>query len=167
MGRAEMMQITKERSYSFEGYFDAKEMYQVMKGYLEDHKHYDVSEKDLDEQQHNGKRKIIAKFEAEQMFNDYYKIVLKYSITLTGKELEVELDGVKRRLTEGKAELHINGFIKPDFMNKREKGPLSEFFGKLYDKFFGRNEFNDCIFRAIGDINALLNTFKQQVNSKL
>lgn len=167
MGRVNKIAVISERKYKFEGYFDAKEVYKALKDYLEESRHYDYSERDLDEKNDGKTVKIITKAEAEQQFNDYYMTIIMYVLELNGKVVEIEVGGKKKMLTEGKATLTLNSYIKPDYLGKRHDGPLGQFLGRLWDEFFGKDELSDCMLQTVKDINGLIAVFKQQVNSKL
>ena len=69
--------VTSERKYTFNGIFNIKETYEHLREYLENSKHYEITEKDYEEKLDEGKKKIVSKNEAEVEFNDYYKIILK------------------------------------------------------------------------------------------
>lgn len=165
----EKIPVTNEKVYKFEGLYDLKETYKHIIEFLENSKHYDVTEKDFEEQNDGGKRKIISKSEAEVEYNDYYKIVLKYELAMEGVDVDVKINDKKTiKLTKGSAKLTVNAYIEPDHHNKKDKlTALGSFLDKLYDKFFGKEELHKCIVYAATDVSELIGRFKQQMNSAL
>lgn len=165
----EKIHVTNEKVYKFEGLFDIKGTYKHLVEFLENSKHYDVSEKDYEEQNEDGKRKIVSKSEAEIEYNDYYKIIIKYELTIQGVEVDVKINDKKTiKLTKGSAKLSVNSYIEPDWQGKKEKmSELGAFFDKIYTKLFGRDELNKCIEYAATDVGELIAKFKQQMNSTL
>ena len=81
MGQADVIPIVGEKKVAYKGIFDMVEVYNYMKQFIENSLHYDLSEKDY-EIAGGSKKSLLAKFEAEQEFNDYYKIkiIFKYFI---------------------------------------------------------------------------------------
>lgn len=165
----EKIPIISEKVYKYEGLYDIKETYKHLVEFLENSKHYDVSEKDFEEANDSGKRKIKSKSEAELKFNDYYKIILKYELTMEGVDIDVKVNDKKTiKLTKGTAKLSVNCYIEPDWDNKKKKlTALGEFLDKVYTKLFNRDELDKCINYAATDVGQLIAKFKQQMNSAL
>lgn len=165
---AEKIPITKERKYSFEGLFDIKHTYNSLKSFVEDSRHYDLTEREYEETSKDNEKKLLWKFEAEQEYNDYYKIIIKIEVSMQGKNTDVEVNGKMKMLSKGKAEMKLNSYIFPDFQHKKHEGSFAEFLDKLYEKFFGgKEELHECIGSAVGDINELIARFKQNMNSTI
>jgi len=162
------IQVISEKKYTFDGIFDVKETYNYLKEFLEESRHYEVSEKDYEEKNDNGSRKIVSKNEAEAEYNDYYKIILKYELIMQGKDVEVKINEKKTlKLTKGSAKLTINCYIEPDFDGIKPQTPFANFLDKVYSKFFRGSELDKCKESAANDVGELLSRFKQQMNSIL
>ena len=160
--------VTSEKKYTFNGIFNIKETYEHLKEYLENSRHYEISEKDYEEKLDEGKKKIVSKNEAEVEFNDYYKKILKYELSMEGKDVEVKINEKKTlKLTKGKATIIINCYIEPDFDSKRPQYVLEKFLDRVYTYFFRKNELEKCIISASSDIGGLLARFKEEMNSVL
>ncbi len=158
--------LISEKQYVYEGYFDIKSLYKFVKTYLEDSKHYDVSEKELEEKNDGATKELLSTILAEQEYTDYFKIVLKFKMILGGKEKLIEdSEGHSKKLVKGKAHISINAYLEKDFMNKKHDGPLTSFFRKVYDKYIGEDELKTAIGSAAGDVGDLLAQFKLQCNS--
>lgn len=163
----EKIPIINEKKVNVEGIYDMKETYKFLKNFLEESRHYDVSEKDYEEKNNPESRMIKCIIEAEQEYNDYYKVIIKYEIALNGKDMTIEQNGRNLMLTQGKASLTVNAYVEPDFMNKRPKGGLAGFFEKIYEYYFGSDELGKVIGSAAGDVGEFVNRFKQSLNSTL
>ena len=160
--------IMKERSYTYDGVFDLKGTYSFIKNYLEKTKHYDVTEKEVDEESSQSKKEIISKLSAEIEYSDYYKITLTFELNMGGKPIVVEdSKGKTHSLVDGTAKIIVNGYLEKDFMNKRPVGPVKEFLDKLYSKYLDKDEYKAMAGRTAMEINDLIGKFKQQVNSNI
>lgn len=159
------MPIMNERKYSFEGAFHIKELYSALSHFMEKSRNYDLTEKDFAERNTGDTREIISKNEAELYFNDYYEVMVKYTIEMKGKVIDVEHKGKMVQLIKGKAVLSVNAYIIPDYLGRRNKGPLREFLDKIYTHYFGDDELGKAIARTGGDVSGLVSVFRQQVNS--
>jgi len=162
------IQIISEKKYTFDGLFDVKDTYDYLKEFLEKSRHYVISERDFAEKNQGGDREITSISEAEQEWNDYYKIVLKYQLELKGKDTKIQVNKKKTvMLSKGTGTLTINVYIVPDFNKIRPKSPFFDFLDKIYSKFFREDELEKCKDSAAADVDELLNRFKQQMNSIL
>ncbi len=167
MGQIDKIPITRERKVTYDGIFDIHNTFKFLKDYLEDSRHYDITERDYEEKKDEKSKRIFANIEAEQEFNDYYKIIIKYSIELNGKSISLKDPKTEKiqNLIEGKAKLIVNGYIEADWQNKRGESDLAKFLDKIYTKYIGKSEEDKCIISGITDINELLGRFKQQINA--
>lgn len=160
--------VISEKKYKFEGLYDLKQIYNYLKKFLEHSRHYEIAEKDYEEKNDNGSRKIMSKTEAEVEYNDYYKIIIKYDLTMQGNDMEVKINEKKTIiLTKGKAQLTVNCYIEPDFDAIRPKTNFGNFLDNVYTKFFRGSELDKCKEYAINDVNDLIFKFKQELNSVL
>lgn len=161
--------IVSEKKYVFEGVFDIKETYNFIKEYLENSRSYDLSEKDYEEKNDQGSRKIMSKTEAELMYNDYFKPIIKYELLMEGNDIDVKVNDKKTiKLTKGKAKIIVNAYIETDWAAKKEDFTIvGSFLKKAYNKIFGKDELNQCIGVVAGDVAQMISRFKQQMNSTL
>lgn len=167
MARGQKIPVVSEKTVSFEGYFSIKDTHKFIKDYLGDTLHYDVTERDLDEKNIDGARNITSKNDAMAQYNDYYAINIRYILEMSGKEVEVDHQGRKKKYVKGKARLSLNAYVIPDYLEKRDLGAVGEFLGRIYDKFLGKSELNECIEKAAGDVGGVINQFKMNMNSSL
>lgn len=160
--------IMSEKKYTFEGLFDIKETYNYLKEYLEDSRYYEISEKDYEEKNDGKSRKIVSKNEAEQIYNDKFKVILKYEIAMNGKEIEVKVNDKKTIiLCKGNASLAINAYIEPDWDAEKPESAFIEFLKNIYNKLYNKDELDLCKESVAKDVQELINRFKQQMNSAI
>ena len=160
--------LTSEKKYVYNGIYDLKGTYSYIKNFLEETRQYDITEKEIEEVSNAGKRKLSTKIEAEQEFNDYFKVVLKFMMVFEGDDIILEdSTGKTHKLVKGSAKIIINSYVEKDFMHKRPKDGLGLFLAKVYDKFFGKDDFEKVAVSATMDVGTLLANFKQQVNSEV
>ena len=157
--------IIIEKKYAYQGIFDIKYTYNILMNFFENSRHYDLAEKYYDEKVSDDGRTIMSKVEAEQEFTDYYKVIIKYQLTMDGKDVTIEQDGKTLKMSKGEAKLIVNAYVVPDFQGQKPKGPLAEFLEKVYHKYIGHDEFIKCAGSAAGDVSELLARFKQSVNA--
>jgi hypothetical protein len=164
----EMIPATSEKKYTFEGYFNLKETFDHLQRYLEESKYYwDVTLKEHTEKSGKGTRDIDSKFEAEKVYNDQFKIKLKYQVQMSGKEEEVKLNNRLVKLTKGKAKITLNAYVERDWHKRRSKNALHKFLGEVYDKFVGHDEERKVMMEAGKDVSDLLTRFKEHMNSQI
>jgi len=168
MGEHDKIPIISEKKVIYSEIYDIKEEYKYLKEFLENSRHYDITEKDYEEKNDKGDRSIVVKCEAEQEFTDYYKIIIKFGLKMNGKDISIQTpEGKNLNRTEGKANISVNAYILADWQNKRGQSPLSKFLDKVYSKYVGGDEMDRCIGSAVGDVNEILGRFKQQMNTTM
>ena len=157
--------ITSEKKLTYEGLFDFVTTYSYIKSYLEDFKHYDVTEKELEEKSKGGKKEIKGNYTAELEFNDYYTLHMTFELKMAGKEVTIEDESGTHNLVEGSASIVINTYLETGGMGQRPKGPLAEFLDKVYSKYIA-DEKKEAIIRLSKDTSEFLAKFKQTLNFK-
>lgn len=103
------------------------------------------------------------KWVAEKEVNDYikYKIVMEPHIwDLT--EVEVEKEGKKRSLSNGRIEILIKGELIPDWQKKFSRGRFSKFLGKAYYGMRRReieSVYGDNLYYRLWNLQALIKKY--------
>lgn len=168
MGRLDKIPIITERRYAFQGIFEIKHLNTLLRDFLEHSRHYDWTEKEFEERNDGGERRLVSKVEALQEYSDYYRVILRYELLMEGKDVIVQEHGREHTLTKGRARLIINMYIEPDFANRRKiTGSFSEFLYKTYDKIFQGDELGNCIYSSVSDVNQMIAKFKDTIDSHI
>jgi hypothetical protein len=164
----EKIGVSSEKKYTFHGHFDIKDTYNNILSYLENTLNYwDVTVKDYEETNIGGKRKIVSKIEAEKIYNDHFKIIIKFTIDMSGKDTEVKINNKTKKLCNGTAKIILNSYIEPNWQGDREEGLLKKFIGQIYDKFVGNDELEKCMDMAGSDVGKLVAKFSEYMNATI
>lgn len=162
------MLLTNQRKFHFTGYYDIDEVDSALKSYLEDEKHYDTEEIDLERRNTGGKQKLISKVIGDRLINDYYGAHVRYVLLSSGNEVEKEIDGVKKKLTKGTLSISVNSYLVSDHRKERSHyGTIGKFIMKVYDYFFIEKEKRRCLVMVLMDTGGLLNVFRAQRYERL
>ncbi len=156
--------ISNEKSYSYEGIFDIKQTYKYVKDFLKNSRHYDITEIEFDSKNDGDNKKIKSKIEAEQEYNDYYKIKINFELYLEGNEENCDVNGRMCKMVKGTAKIIVNSYVEADFINKRPRGEIATFLEKIYNKYIDKDEFNKVVSSVEADVAKLLERFKQSMN---
>lgn len=157
--------VINEKVYSFEGVFDLKETYKFMIDYIDNYMYYDLTEKEYEEKFSGPAKTIISNIQGEKILNDSYSIIIKGKIELSGKDSEVEINGVKKIMTTGKGKITLNSYLDPKKDADPTKNPWAAFLNKIYDKFVGIDELDKACAVAAKDIHEIITKFKIHMNS--
>lgn len=166
MARKDKIPLLDERHSTFTGYFDLKEIMSSLQHFMENDRNYDQSIRDMDEKEVDGVQQLYWKVDYQQQYSDYYMLNINLKVKAQGKEVEAEIAGKHRVYVEGTIKVTTQSWIIPDYLNRRDKGPLGEFLSKVYDLVIASDEVEECKELAIVDTEGIISEFKQQVNSK-
>lgn len=156
--------ITSEKVVSFTGYFDLGEIYSRLKDFMGNSEHYDIAEKELVEQNQQGKRKIDSHIEAEMQYNDYYKIIVKLRLEASGKETTIEHAGKSIKVTNGTVSIKLNSYIECDWQKKRGTSPFAKFIDQVYNKYISKEELEKAAGVGSQSIGRILAEYKKLTN---
>ena len=120
---------------SYEGLFKVTELYKLIDGWLRQ-KGYDKREKRMSESVTKNGKFIEWEMEPWKKITDYAKIVIRLRVILTDiKEIDVEVDKMKVKTNQGKADFIFDGILETDYENRWENKPLFFFLRTLFDKY--------------------------------
>jgi len=143
------------------GIFDIRETYNSIKSYLADSRKYDVYEKEYNGANDSGKKSLEVAFEADHEYDDFFKLRMKFTLNLSGKEINVD----NLKFVKGNATLKINYYLELDHSGSRPKGPLASFLDKVYSKYVDKDEFKRALIQVSKDAGGLEGVFKKSMNS--
>lgn len=131
---AEKDQVTKEKVEN-SGLWDFKGFYTYAHGWLKE-ENFDVEEEKYSETVTGNSRKINFEWKATKTLSDYFKheIKLKFAVQdLT--DVEVEIDGKKKKMNKGKILIEIKGTLVRDPESKWDITPWYRFLRDTYNKY--------------------------------
>ncbi|MFW6273081.1 MAG: hypothetical protein ACOC2U_04820 [bacterium] len=144
-----------------------KQTYAFCKDFLAVSRGYSINERDYSEENSGEKESTNAIVEAECQYNDYFRKTIRYVISLSGKKVEVELNGKKKIMVKGRASLVLNASLDTDYNEMRSKGNnLRKFLDQVFHKYIAKDEQEKAIGDLIGDVDELIEKFKQVLNSE-
>jgi hypothetical protein len=131
---AEKEQIIRER-FANSGLFDFKSFYNFAHSFLLEEK-YGVVEDRYTEKVSGDKRDMEILWVATRFFSDYFKVEIKIRLQIDGMtEVEVEMDGVKKKMNKGSIRGDIKGLLVKDPDSVWEMNPINRFMRDVYNKY--------------------------------
>jgi len=162
---ADKIPVVSEKIYKFDGVYNIKDTYTFILDYVENSMYYDITEKEYEEKNNPPSYKIVSKLVFEKPLNDDYGIFIKCTLDLSGKDVEVEINGVKKIMNQGTGKITLNSYIEPKSDVDPEKSPFGHFLNRIYEKFFGPDEKEKAMVQSAIDVGEIIDRFKQYMNS--
>ncbi len=159
---AEKEQIIQEK-LDYSGIFDFKSFYSYAHSWFIE-ENYGVVEEKYSEKVSGNSRDILIEWMASKRLSDYFKIEIKIKFEIKDlTDVEVEIDGQRKKMNKGKVKGDIKGLIVKDPDSKWDSTPFSRFMRDTYNKYIipGR-------IRSIeGIIGHAVTSFKEELKSFL
>jgi len=161
---AERQIIIDHMRLAYEGLFDVTQLYTMVQEWFRE-KGYDKKErKNIETITPSGKF-IELELEPWKKITDYAKFVIKIRMIMTDiKEVEVEREGVKTKLNQGKIQMVFDAFLETDYEHRWEQKPTFFFIRTLFDKFVFKPYVERFKARLIAETNQLYNNIKGFLN---
>jgi hypothetical protein len=161
---AERTIVVDHKTISYEGLFSAKELYRIVDKWFFD-KGYDKSEKKNFEHVYPAGKQMELELWPWRKFTDYARVIMKVHFLMTNvKEVEIEKDGLKTKVNQGKVILTINAYIETDYEQKWEYKPMFVFIRTMFDKFVYSVHTGRYDQFAIDEVNHLVSLVKGYLN---
>ncbi len=164
---AEREVMVDKMRLTYEGLFSIYELYKMMDEWFEE-KGYDKREvKNIESVFPEGKYIEII-MEPWKKLTDYAKSVIKVRMIFSDiKEVQVEKEGVKVNLNQGRAHFVFDAYLETDYEHKWEAKPMFFFIKTLYDKYFYKSytkqlqaEVVDAVTELHARIKGFLNLYR-------
>lgn len=160
----EKRKVIDELKLSYEGLFDAKELYWMI-DYWVIEKGYDKKElKNVERITPTGKY-VEVWIMPWRKITDYAKYEIKMRMRMFNvTDVVVERGGVKLKLNKGKIDFIFDGYLITDYEGRWEQKPLFYFLRAVFDKYIFKMHtmaFEDGL---VDDINHLHMTIKSFLN---
>jgi len=152
-------QIIKEK-LDHSGLFDFAAFYKYMHDWFRDEQ-YGVVEEKYSEKISGNARDISIEWKAMKNISDYFRIEHGIKIDVSGlTEVEVEIDGKKKKMNKGKISLEIKGILVKDYENKWDAQPFWRFLRDVYNKYVIRARIDALEGKVVADVKAWKDTMK-------
>lgn len=159
---AEKEQIIKEK-VEHSGLFDFKGFYSFTHSWLKEES-YDVVEEKYSENVSGSARNINFEWSATKTLSDYFKRELKLKFDIKELvEVEVDIDGKKKKMNKGKVSLEVKGSLIKDPDSNWESSPFYRFLRDIYNKYVVPGRIDNMSGLTAGDVVSL----KEEVKAYL
>lgn len=161
---AERELIVDHIRLTYEGLFDAKELFAIIDKYFRE-KGYDKRElRNIEQVKPEGKYVEIEILPWKKT-TDYVRNEIWMRMVMSEvKEVEVEKDGVKVKLNQGKIQVVIDGYYTTDYENRWEQKPTFFLVRTLFDKYFLKSYTDKYKGVLVEDTHLLHSTIKAFLN---
>ncbi len=131
---ADRENVVKEK-IDHSGIFDFKAVYSFAHSWLKD-EDYGVVEDKYSEKISGNSRDIGIEWSVKKEINEYLRMDWAIEFEVKGlTDVEVEIDGERKRMNKGKISITIKSAIVTDAENKWEANPFYKMLRDFYDKF--------------------------------
>ena len=147
--------IIDESEIAYEGLFDLKELYALIDEFLKQ-KNYDKVEKTNQEFVGQSGKEVSYVLTPYMTISDFVKKHIKISLSAKDlKDVEVEIDGVKRKMQQGKLSILLSGIIETDYEGRWEQTAFYYFIRTLFNKYVYRQHNQDFEGQIQSDVHML------------
>ncbi|MBW2981873.1 hypothetical protein KY343_03265 [Candidatus Woesearchaeota archaeon] len=154
--------VIDQLKLTFEGIFDLNGLYRTIDSWFYE-KNYDKWEKKNYEQVMPTGKDIEIEMLPWKKTTDYFKNIIKIRMRFTNiKDVEIEKQGVKLRLNQGKVMMIFDGYLESDYDQKWEDKPMFFLLRTLFDKYVFRSyftKFEKWLVNDVYDIHGRIQRF--------
>ena len=127
--------VVDKLTLTYEGLFSVKELYKVIDSWLAE-KSYDKRENKNYEVVNPDGKYIELELEPWKKITTYAKNVFFIRIyCMNVKDVEIEKDGVKMKLNQGKVHIVFDAYLETDYENEWEGKAIFYFLRQVFDKY--------------------------------
>ena len=159
---AEKEQVIKEK-VEHSGYFDFKGFYSFAHSWLKE-ENYDVEEEKYSETVSANSKSINFEWKATKTLSDYFKNEIKMRFEVRDlTDVEVEIEGKKKKMNKGKISLEIKGNLIRDPQSKWDITPWYRLLRDAYNKYIIASRVESAKDKVSADVIK----FKEELKSYL
>ncbi|MEM3127016.1 MAG: hypothetical protein QW331_03030 [Candidatus Woesearchaeota archaeon] len=148
----------------YTGLMNFPELYRVIDSFFYE-KGYDKWEKTNVERVFPTGRQIDIEMEPWKKITDYFESRINLKIkTLDLKDVEVEMEGVRLNLQQGRLMIKVDAYLRSDYKEKWET-PIKMFLRTLLDKYVFKNYYIKHERWVINDVKQLQERIKAHLNT--
>ena len=124
-----------EEKLAHSGVFDFAAFYSFAHSWFKEEK-YGVIEEKYSEKVTGDARTLSIEWAATKDYDDYFKFEIKvYMDVKDMTDVQVEIDGVKKKMNKGTIEMKIRGTLVKDYESKWDPSPITRFLRDVYNKY--------------------------------
>ena len=156
--------VIDQLKLTYEGLFDLNGLYRVIDSWFYE-KGYDKFETKNYEMVLPTGKDIEIELNPWKKITEYFKVTMRLRLRFMNvKNVEIEKDGKKVKINQGKIWLIIDGYLESDYENKWEKNPLLYFLRTLYDKYIFKGYFAKAEKWCVNDVYQLHGIVQRYLN---
>ncbi|MCU0642253.1 MAG: hypothetical protein MUF61_01575 [archaeon] len=155
-------QIIKEKM-DHSGIFDFSAFYSFAHQWFKNELYGVFEEKYSEKVSANG-RDISIEWKAIKKLSDYFRIEHGIKMNITGlSDVEVEIDGKRKKMNKGKIEIEIKGILLKDAESKWDTQPMFRMLREIYNKYIIPARVEALEDKVIADVK----TWKEEMKAYL
>ena len=156
--------IIDQLKLTYEGLFDLNGLYRTIDAWFYE-KGYDKFEKKNYEQVLPSGKDIDIELEPWKKTSTYFRNTVRIRMRFTQvKDIEIEKQGVKIKVQQGKIMMIFDAFLDSDYENQWENKPMLFFIRTLFDKYVFRGYFKKYENWLINDVYQIHGRIQQFLN---
>ena len=160
---AEKDVILKE-SVDYTGIYSYPAFYGFAHSWLNDEKEYGVIEEKYAEKISGNSKAIDIEWKATKKISDYFKIEISVKFEIKNLvDVEVEIDGKKKKSNQGKVKVEIKGVLIKDYNSEWDVSKGWRFMRDLYNKYLVPSRVDAMEGKVVGDVKE----FKEELKAFL
>jgi len=161
---SEIKYLVDGKEVQYEGLFDLQGLFKTIDEFFRERGYDRLETKNFEEVYDTG-RQITIELLPYKKPNDYVKVEIRiYAFFRNLKERIVEVDGVKRKLFHGRAEIWFDANLYTDFEHRWQDRVLFYFIRTMTDKFIKRSQSHMIEEFAIKDCWDVIDLVKSFLN---
>lgn len=161
---SERSHIIDEMQIEYEGLFDIKGIYKLIDNWFAERGYEKKEIKNLEYVKPDGKY-IEVWLMPWKSITDYAKFEIGARIIAQAvKDVEIEKDGVKTRMNQGKLVIIFDAYLTTDYAHLWEKKPILYVIRTVFDKYIYRFYTNKFESELVGETKQLHSTLKAYLN---
>jgi len=161
---AEKKLVIDQMKLTYEGIFDLNGLHRTIDAWFYE-KGYDKYEKRNFEHILPTGKDIEIELLPWKKTTDYFKNIIRIRMKFTHvKDIEIEKEGVKLTLQQGRVMMIFDAYLVSDYENKWESKPMFFFLRTIFDKYIFRSYFQKAEKWLVNDLYQLHGRIQQFLN---
>jgi len=161
---AEREVVVDHARLSYEGLFSVPELYKLIDTWIRERGYDKLEKKNIEKIERDGKY-IEIEILPWKKITDYAKNVLRLRIIMSNvKDVEIERDGKKIKLNQGKVKIVSDAYLETDYEHRWEGKPIFFFLRTVFDKYFFKPYTQSYRENVLKDYNDLIGQIKSFLN---
>lgn len=156
--------VIDQMKLTYEGLFDMTGLFRMIDSWFYE-KGYDRWELKNYEQVMPTGKDIEIELLPWKKTTDYFKNTIRIRIRATNlKEVEIEKEGAKIKINQGKLMIIMDGYLETDYENKWEAKPILYFIRAIFDKYIFKSYFQKFEKWLVNDVYDIHSRIQKYLN---